>query len=805
MTSTYPDEDTFSPTPDTAVESARHAAGDTGADSSADSGADVVDLVRARARARTGDADSVDTQPATDLDPDTRPDTCNSETRTAGAETSPGNAQDNEVDGDADGEADDQDAARVVLVDSPHLSGPVSSPLSGGVSGWRSVERRPLLPAWLRSWSEFVEQLGWSIGLVWHLSLYHTLRIPKYGFRLLTRSPRGLGRLMRSWWRWMWDLEGELLRQAMATNANKATREDIDAYLRLTRQRNNRVRFRSIVSAAAVPVLSAAAVLVGLFAPGRVLWPVAVMAVVACGVVGRPADKPLLDTAVVKPRFRVLTSEAILRALLALGIGQLSSAIGKDPRSVGFVAPITRDGPGYRADIDLPDGVTAEEVADKRDKLAAALKRPLSCVWPEGDPDIDPGRLVLWVGDQPLRNAKAPHWPLEKTGTVDLFKPFPFGTDQRGRTVTLTLMFALLVIGSIPRMGKTFTGRLLALACGLDVRAEMHLYDLKGMGDLSPLQQIAHRYRAGAEDDDIAYLLADTEAMVTDLQRRAKVLRSLPLDRCPEGKITPELASDRKLGLHPVFFWVDECQMGFEHPAHGKQIQANCEIIGRLGPAAGYIPLYSTQRPNKEALPTGISANAAIRFCLKVMGQVENDMVLGTSKYKQGIRATLFSRKDLGIGYLVGEGDDPRIVRSYFLDGPAARAVAARARLLRERANRLTGHALGDHPAPDTQAQQARRLLDDILAVCPPSEGTGKFWTEIVLDRLKDHHPGAYGDWSTDQLATALRAQGVATRQVWKKLTDGETGSPNRAGINTHEVAEIVAERNRIREADTTP
>lgn len=56
-----------------------------------------------------------------------------------------------------------------------------------------------------------------------------------------------------------------------------------------------------------------------------------------------------------------------------------------------------------------------------------------------------------------------------KSGAVELFAPFPFGTDQRGRLVTLTLMFAAMVLGSITRMGKTFAVRLILLAAALDL------------------------------------------------------------------------------------------------------------------------------------------------------------------------------------------------------------------------------------------------------------------------------------------------------------------------------------------------
>jgi len=45
---------------------------------------------------------------------------------------------------------------------------------------------------------------------------------------------------------------------------------------------------------------------------------------------------------------------------------------------------------------------------------------------------------------------------------------------------------------------------------------QLHLFELKGTGDFSPLEPVAHAYRAGDEEDDIEYAVADMRA----LQRR---------------------------------------------------------------------------------------------------------------------------------------------------------------------------------------------------------------------------------------------------------------------------------------------
>lgn len=121
-----------------------------------------------------------------------------------------------------------------------------------------------------------------------------------------------------------------------------------------------------------------------------------------------------------------------------------------------------------------------------------------------------------------------------------------------------------------------------------------------------------------------------------ELRRRAKVIRGLPRHLCPENKITPELASRKSYRLHPIVIGVDECQRWFEHAAYGEELIEIAEDLVRRGPAAGIVPIFATQRPDAKSLPTGIAANAVLQFCLKVMGQVANDMVLGTSAYRNG-------------------------------------------------------------------------------------------------------------------------------------------------------------------------
>jgi S-DNA-T family DNA segregation ATPase FtsK/SpoIIIE len=247
------------------------------------------------------------------------------------------------------------------------------------------------------------------------------------------------------------------------------------------------------------------------------------------------------------------------------------------------------------------------------------------------------------------------------------------------------------------------------------------------------------------------------------------------------------------LGLHPIVVGVDECQVLFEHPESGKEFEEIITDLVKRGPATGIVVLLATQRPDAKSLPTGISANASARWCLKVMGQLENDMVLGTSAYKRGVRATMFAWGDKGIHYFVGEGSDARIVRSVYVDAGGAETIAGRARRVREKAGLLAGHALGEAPEPTTAAYD---LLADILAVVPAKET--KAWSETIVSRLAELRPEVYTGWDPDALAAALKPHGVSTIQVGRRL---DSKVVNRRGVDRSHITTAIAERDGKRDA----
>ncbi|MFD7918879.1 cell division protein FtsK [Streptomyces sp. NPDC059740] len=672
----------------------------------------------------------------------------------------------------------DEAPAAPVAVDNPNLPDPKV----------RTERRKPVLAGWLTNRRDFLATVRHAGANAGYAALFHGVRTPVYAARLASMAPRGACRFIAATGRWVWDREAAPLRDHAVRN------EDVEEYMRLARLRAGRVRLRGLVTLVAAVFGTGFALWLYVLAPG-LLYAFAAGGVLLLGMGGQQKDAPVIGPAVLKTEVQKLTGSIVLRGLDSIGNAKISAAIkkGGDMNGLRFTSEITRDGPGYRADLDLPFGVTPEDIMEARKPLASGLRRKVGCVWPAPDPSEHEGRLVLWVGDKPMNETTKPAWPLLKSGQVDLFRPVVFGNDQRMRDVAVTLMFASVVVGSIPRMGKTFLMRLFLLIAALDPRAEVHAFDFKGTGDFGALEPVCHRYRAGEESEDIEYVLAALRELKEELRRRAKVIKGLPRSRCPESKVTAELASDKTLGLHPIVAGFDECQVPFEHEEHGKEIEAICTDLVKRGPALGIVTLFGTQRPDAKSLPTGISANAVLRFCLKVMGQPANDMVLGTSMYKAGYRATMFSRSDRGICWMAGEGDDPRIVASAFVDAVAAEQVVARARKMREDYGNVTGHAIGAGPEKADGAD----ILADVLDVIAATEKS--VWCERIATRLTALRPEVYGGWKGENVTAALKPWGIKTGQVWGTTDDGE--GKNRRGVVRADITAAITRRNADRAA----
>lgn len=685
-------------------------------------------------------------------------------------DTAPGDGAPDASDADVPAAPDGaEDAVRV----DPDVSEP------GYIDRARSATARPILPGWLTSADEARSQAGWFVRHHTHIGAFHAVRVPVYAARLVGRSPLGAWRLVVRVVGWTVDAEGAALRM------HAATHNDPKTYVALSDRRDRRVRSRmTVATALGLAVLAGALAASGLAPVTR--WTLFTLVLMGLGLFGGRKDRPLAGPAVVSGTAPKLTADVVIRALAGLGIAGVNQALAPKGSGITFPEPITRDGPGWRAAVDLPHGVTAVDVIERRDRLASGLRRPLGCVWPEPVHDEHAGRLVIWVGDQDLTSAKAPAWPLAKTGRADIFAPVPFGVDPRGRAVSLTPFENNGLFGAMPGAGKSASLRNLVLGCAMDPTSEHWLFNLKPGVDWLWARAFATRFENGVDAPQIeatARALADLKA---EIIRRGNLLATMPLSAAPDGKVTRALADRKDLGLHPLVVTIDECQNLFADKAFGKQAGEDAEYCIKLGRFLGVILLLATQRPDRDSLPTGVSANVSIRFCLRVIGQVENDMVLGTSAYKNGIRATELTARDKGIGYLIGTDGEPQVVKGYYIDLPSADKYAARARAMREANGTLSGVAAG---APSATAQ-ASGLAADIAAVLHLVV-EDKVWGETLLELLREHDPKAYAEMTGAQLTNQLKVRfGITARQIFRRVNGKQI---NQRGYDRAELAAAIA------------
>jgi DNA segregation ATPase FtsK/SpoIIIE, S-DNA-T family len=354
---------------------------------------------------------------------------------------------------------DGQPDAEVVLlrakdagteVRTAEATGPAYTDLSDG-----RPARKPVVPAHWRSKDAAREHVKLAAARHGHAAAYHGVRVPGYLFMTSWWALVGIGRTLTAllaWWH-VPDLT-RLERQAAADGL-------LSDHLRIHKAGRDVRTTRGFILAACAAALVAAIGFLS-FAPPWVWVVVAVATLPLLARAGRPAGKPIVTAATLPAAVQAPSQDVITRALGSLGIAGIDRWL-RDGRPLVFPSPVREDGPGWRAEVDLPFGVTAAMVTERREQLASGLRRPLGAVWPEPVTHEHAGRLELWVGRQAVSKARQSPWPLLRGGQADVFQPIPFGTDVRGRTVKVSLIYHNWPLGSIPRQGKTAAVRARAL------------------------------------------------------------------------------------------------------------------------------------------------------------------------------------------------------------------------------------------------------------------------------------------------------------------------------------------------------
>nr|WP_092530883.1 FtsK/SpoIIIE domain-containing protein [Amycolatopsis arida] len=470
----------------------------------------------------------------------------------------------------------------------------------------------------------------------------------------------------------------------------------------------------------ALLTLTAGALVFLIYGP-RPLWTTAALVSVALAILGRRKDgSPGRKAVLAGPRSLAWTMDP----QVLVDAFRDAKLISKD-ETLRLVERAHRIGEGWAITVDLPATRKAADVIKHREALASALavdEVQLIAERVRGNGG-HAGRVALWVADSDPYATPPRRTPLLGVERWDAWRPVPFGRDARDRRVDLPLVWTSLLVGAIPRQGKTFAARLAAAGLILDPYTRLYVADFKAGKDWDACARVAHRFLSGDDPDHVLALVAWLAELVGEVQGRYRRMRTLDDTVCPESKITPEMSRDSTLDMPVTAVIVDEVQVPLEErtpvDVQGKRIPAG-EYVGELltwlakkGPAAGIVLVLATQRPDSATIPSGLRAVLGSRFALRVMDWRDSNIVLGEQMNTRGYDASRLLPSHKGVGILRPDGDTAAgadvlamTVRTYYMPNEDWRTLCERGRALRDAAGTLTGHAAGQdiRPAPEHPA-----------------------------------------------------------------------------------------------------
>jgi S-DNA-T family DNA segregation ATPase FtsK/SpoIIIE len=412
----------------------------------------------------------------------------------------------------------------------------------------------------------------------------------------------------------------------------------------------------------------------------------------------------------------VVTADGIVIALRHLQIAQLTRAFDKEAFIPKFHQPPRRDGRGYWAVVELPLGVTAEMIADKRAVLARNLGRAEIETWPSDAEKVNTGQagyLDLWIADPGALSKPAPEYPLLHEGAADVFEGVPGGVSPRGDRILIPIVSNNIVAGGQMGQGKSNACRVVLLGCALDPLCIIDAFVFANNGDFDSYRPRLNIYRRGIDDETAHAALQRLRWYYEEVGRREGRLAELGAK-----KVTRKIATEHP-DLRPIVGLFSECHELFDHPEFGEEAGELATKTAKRARKVAMTLVFDTQSSRKEAIPPKLVELVSVNICFYVKTWRSNDGFLGDGCFQAGIRATeLRPGRDRGTSLVIGVSDSPfELLKWHFIEvnddtgWDAATDVIARAV-----ENLAPGTPAADG-GKEVEAPVERDLLEDLEAV----------------------------------------------------------------------------------------
>jgi len=376
---------------------------------------------------------------------------------------------------------------------------------------------------------------------------------------------------------------------------------------------------------------------------GSPWWALGVLALVLALALG-----PLLGW----PRTRTWTWGVFRRArsrrLILAGLKELRTAnsVGKLPR----IRKVRSTPVGESMTLVCRPGQSAELIDARVEELRAAAK----CRDVRVTRDLNASHKVTVdvVRRDPLAAVAEVPWLDEDADVLSMWDPVHLGTDEYGQDVRLSLNDRSLFIAGEPGSGKSSLETVIAAHAAKSPDCHLVLIDPNEV-QFAPWEDRALAF-AGADPEDA---IAALELVRTEIARRRALLRSLP---GVQRKVTREIAADYDL---PVWLLqIDE--LAFHTSVVGTTAQRNAfntaarDVVARCR-AFAIIPVFATQRPTSDVVPTSLRDLFSLRCALRTTTAASSDVILGEGWARRGYSATEIDIANRGVAWLRSEGQTP--------------------------------------------------------------------------------------------------------------------------------------------------
>jgi S-DNA-T family DNA segregation ATPase FtsK/SpoIIIE len=343
---------------------------------------------------------------------------------------------------------------------------------------------------------------------------------------------------------------------------------------------------------------------------------------------------------------------------------------------------LTADGSAWEVRLELPDGIPASKALGATAQLANGFGVSVQQVSQTKGERED--WITLRVTLKVPFTGKPKRGPLLTAEKVNLWEPVPMAVSERGDVMAVEWFEKTALFGGEPGSGKSAAANNPLLSAAMDVTADFYLADGKGGFDLSPFEPIAQMIDTDGDPEQLLAILRHVwEVVLPELKQTVKDHRV--------RKFSEALAAQDKRVRFTILF-IDEwaSYMAAASQEQQKELDRLLRLITQQGRAYAVIVIAATQKPDSNAVPTGIRDILSTRWAGRCMTPEASDTILGKGRASAGYNAQRILKSQRGVGYLqTGETSEPVLTQSYFYSDEEVEVILRRAYELRKAAGVL--------------------------------------------------------------------------------------------------------------------